>query len=54
VGVRSTPSCDNPEAILPTHPTTNEPGSRNVILLRNPSDARIGRFLDDQRYLSFS
>jgi hypothetical protein len=54
VGVRSTPSCDNREAILPTHPTTNEPGSRNVILLRNPSDARIGRFLDDQRSLAFS
>jgi hypothetical protein len=54
VGVRSTPSCDNPEAILPTHPATNEPGSRNVILFRKLSDARIGRFLDDQRSLPFS
>jgi hypothetical protein len=54
VGVRSTLSCDSPDAILPTHPATNEPGSRNVIVLRKPSDARIGRFLDDQRSLPFS
>ena len=54
MGVRSTLSCDSPDAILPTHPATNEPGSRNVILLRKPSDARIGRFLDDQRSLPFS
>jgi uncharacterized protein (UPF0548 family) len=54
VGVRSTLSCDSPDAILPTHPATNEPGNRNVILLRKPSDARIGRFLDDQRSLPFS
>ena len=54
MGVCSTLSCDSPDAILPTHPATNEPGSRNVILLRKPSDARIGRFLDDQRSLSFS
>jgi hypothetical protein len=40
--------------LLPKHPATNEPGSRNVLLLRNPSDARIGRFLDDQRSLPFS
>ena len=54
MGVCSTLSCDSPDAILPTHPATNEPGSRNVILLRKPSDARIGRFLDDQRSLPFS
>ena len=54
MGVRSTLSCDSPDAILPTHPATNEPGSRNVILLRKPSDARIGRFLDDQCSLPFS
>ena len=54
MGVRSTPSCDSPEAILPTHPATDEPGSRNVILLRKLSEARIGRFLDDQRSLPFS
>ena len=54
MGVRSTLSCDSPDAILPAHPATNEPGNRNVILLRKPSDARIGRFLDDQRSLSFS
>ena len=54
MGVRSTLSCDSPDAILSTHPATNEPGSRNVILLRKPSDARIGRFLDDQRSLPFS
>jgi uncharacterized protein (UPF0548 family) len=54
VGVCSTLSCDSPDAILPTHPATNEPGKRNVILLRKPSDARIGRFLDDQRSLPFS
>ena len=54
MGVRSTLSCDSPDAILSTHPATNESGSRNVILLRKPSDARIGRFLDDQRSLSFS
>ncbi len=52
--VCSTPSCDSPDAILPTHPATNEPGKRNVILLRKPPDARIGRFLDDQRSLPFS
>ena len=40
--------------MLPTHPATNAPGSRNVILLRKPSDTRIGRFLDDQRSLPFS
>jgi uncharacterized protein (UPF0548 family) len=54
VGVRSTLSCDSPDAILPIHPATNEPGKRNVILLRKPPDARIGRFLDDQRSLPFS
>ena len=54
MGVRSTPSCDSPDAILPTHPATYELGSRNVILLRKPPDARIGRFLDDQRSLPFS
>jgi Domain of unknown function (DUF1990) len=54
VGVRWTPSWDSPDAILPTHPATDEPGSRNVILLRKPPDARIGRFLDDQRSLPFS
>ena len=54
MGVRSTLSCDSPDAILPTHPATDEPGSRNVILLRKPSDARIGRFLDDRRSLPFS
>jgi uncharacterized protein (UPF0548 family) len=54
VGVRSTLSCDSPDAILSTHPAINEPGSRNVIVLRKPSDARTGRFLDDQRSLSFS
>jgi hypothetical protein len=54
VGVRSTPSCDSSDTILSTHRATNVPGSRNVILLRKPSDARIGRFLDDQRSLSFS
>jgi uncharacterized protein (UPF0548 family) len=54
VGVCSTLSCGSPDAILPTHPATDEPGSRNVILLRNPSDTRIGRFLDDQRSLPFS
>jgi Domain of unknown function (DUF1990) len=54
VGVHSSLSCDSPDAILPTHPATNAPGSRNVILLRKRSDARIGRFLDDQRSLPFS
>jgi uncharacterized protein (UPF0548 family) len=54
VGVCSTLSCDSPDAILPTHPATNEPGRRNVILLRKPSEVRIGRFLDDQRSLPFS
>jgi uncharacterized protein (UPF0548 family) len=54
VGVRSILSCDSPDAILPTHSATDEPDSRNVILLRKPSDARIGRFLDDQRSLPFS
>ena len=44
MGVRSTPGCNNPDAILPKHPATNAPGSRNVKLLRKPSDARIGRF----------
>jgi uncharacterized protein (UPF0548 family) len=54
VGVRSTLICDSPDVILPTHPATNELGSRNVILLRKPSEARIERFLDDQRSLPFS
>jgi hypothetical protein len=54
VGVRSTLICDSLDVILPTHPATNELGSRNVILLRKPSDARIERFLDDQRSLPFS
>jgi uncharacterized protein (UPF0548 family) len=54
VGVRSTPSCGKPDAILPKHPATNEPGSKNVLLLRKPSNARIGRFLDEQRSLPFS
>jgi uncharacterized protein (UPF0548 family) len=54
VGVCSTLSCDSPDVTLPTHPATDEPGSRNVILLRKPPDARIGRFLDDQRSLPFS
>ena len=54
MSVRSTLSRDSPDAILPTHPATDEPASRNVILLRKPSDARIGRFLDDQRSLPFS
>jgi hypothetical protein len=54
VGVRLTLSWGSPDAILPTHPATDAPGSRNVILLRKPSDARIGRFLDDQRSLPFS
>ena len=54
MGVHSTLSCDSPDAILCTHPATNEPGSRNVILLRKPSDERIGRFLDDQRSVPFS
>jgi hypothetical protein len=54
VGVRWTLSRDSPDVILPTHPATNAPGSRNVIVLRKPSDARIGRFLDDQRSLPFS
>ena len=54
MGVRSTLSCGSPDAILPTHPATDEPGSTNVILLRKPSDERIGRFLDDQRSLPFS
>jgi hypothetical protein len=54
VGVCSTLSCDSSDVILPTHPATDEPGSRNVILLRKRSDARIGRFLDDQRSLPFS
>ena len=54
MGVCSTLSCDSPDVILRTHPATDEPGSRNVILLRKPPDARIGRFLDDQRSLPFS
>ena len=54
MGVCSTLSCDSPDAILRTHPATDEPGSRNVILLRKPSDARIGCFLDDPRSLPFS
>ncbi len=54
MGVRSTPSCDSPDAIIPTHPASDAPDSRNVILLRKPSDARIGRFLDDQCSLPFS
>jgi hypothetical protein len=54
VGVRSTLSCGSPDAILPTHPATDEPGRRNVILLRKPPDGRIGRFLDDQCSLPFS
>ena len=54
MGVCSTLSCDSPDAILSTHPATDDPGSRNVILLRKPSDARIGRFLDDQCSLPFS
>ena len=54
MGVCSTLSCGSPDAILRTHPATDEPGSTNVILLRKPPDARIGRFLDDQRSLSFS
>jgi len=54
VGVCSTLSCGSPDAILPTHPATDEPVRRNVILLRKPSEARIGRFLDDQRSLPFS
>jgi hypothetical protein len=54
VGVFSTLRCDSPDAILPTHPATNEPGSRNVIVLRKPSEARIERFLEDQRTLPFS
>jgi hypothetical protein len=35
-GVCSTLSCDSPDAILPIHPATDEPDSRNVILLRKP------------------
>ena len=54
MGDRSILTCGSPDAILPTHPATNAPGSRNVILLRKPHDARIGRFLDDQRSLPFS
>ena len=54
MGVCSTLGCDSPDVILPTHPATDEPGSRNVILLRKPSDERIGRFLDDHRSLRFS
>jgi uncharacterized protein (UPF0548 family) len=54
VGVRSTLSCDSLDVILPTHLATNELGSRNVIVLRKPHDARIERFLDDQRSLPFS
>ena len=54
MGVCSTLSCDSRDVILPTHPATDEPGSRNVILLRKPSDERIGRFLDDHRSLPFS
>jgi uncharacterized protein (UPF0548 family) len=54
VGVCSTLSCDSPDAILPTHPATDEPGRRNVILLRKPPEARIERFLEDQRSLPFS
>jgi hypothetical protein len=44
VGVCSTLSRGSPDAILLTHPATDAPGSRNVILLRKPSDGRIGRF----------
>ena len=54
MGVCSTLSCGSPDAILCTHSATDEPGKRNVILLRKPPDARIGRFLDDQRSLPFS
>lgn len=54
MGVCSTLSCDSSDVILPIHPATDEPGSRNVILLRKPPNARIGRFLDDQRSLPFS
>ena len=54
-GPRSRPSVK--PALMPSYPhkpVDHQLGRRNVILLREPSDRRIRRFLDEQRSLPFS